>query len=105
MLGPKTELVLQKYTKVPDGMGGFKYVHQSKRKIKGVLIPLPGNERFVTGKIEVYKTHKFFMDYPKGLTVTEKDRFVLGDRTFDIKFVGNPAERNIHLEIELLEIQ
>lgn len=104
MLGPKTNLVLQHYTKVPDGMGGFELVYQCDRKIRGVLISLSGNERFVAGKTEVYRTHKFMMDYPKGLTITEIDKFTLGARKFNIRSVKDPAEQHRHLEIELLEI-
>ncbi len=104
MIGPKTQLVLQKYTEVSDGMGGYTVVYQSKRKMKGVLTSLTGNERMITGKEEVFRTHKFMVDYPLGLTITEKDKFVLGIRTFDIQVVVNPVEQDRHLEIDLLEI-
>lgn len=103
VFGPKTELILQHYTKVPDGMGGYTLVYQSSRKIKGVLISLRGNERFITGKIEVYRTHKFIIDYPIGITITEIDKFTLGARKFDIKVVADPAEAHRHLEIEMKE--
>ena len=104
MLGPKTELVLQHYTEVPDGMGGFELVYQSSRNVKGVLISLPGRERFVAGKTEVFRTHKFMLDYPIGITITEIDKFTLGTRKFDIKSVTDPAEQHRHLELDLLEI-
>lgn len=104
MFGPKIEMVLQKKTSVSDNIGGFTEVWQSKKKIKGVLVPLKGSERMVTRKTEVFATHKFFCDYPKGVTITEKDRFTFGARTFDIKYIGDPAEQHRHLEIELLEI-
>lgn len=104
MLGPKTNLVLQKHTLVSDGMGGYTDTWQAKRKMKGVLISLPGRERFVAGKTEVFRTHKFMVDYPIGLTITEKDKFVLGARKFDIKSVTDPAEQHRHLEIDLLEV-
>ena len=104
VMGPKSTLTLQKYTEVPDGMGGSVWVHQSVRKIKGVLISLSGNERFITGKIEVYRTHQFMVDYPIGLTITEKDKFVLGARKFDIQVVVDPVETHRNLEIDLLEV-
>ena len=102
--GPKTTLVLQKYTLVDDGMGGTTETWQAKRKMKGVLISLSGNERFITGKIEVYRTHQFMVDYPIGLTITEKDKFVLGARKFDIQVVVDPVETHRNLEIDLLEV-
>ena len=104
MIGPKTELVLQKYTLEDDGMGGKVDTWQSKRKVKGVLYPLHGNERFVTGKTEVFRTHKFLMNYPTGITITEIDKFTLGARKFDIQVVVDPMETHRNLEIDLLEI-
>ncbi len=104
MIGPKTVMVLKKWTEVEDGMGGYTWVHQSIRKMKGVLTSLTGNERMITGKEEVFRTHKFMVDYPLGLTITEKDKFVLGIRTFDIQVVANTLEQNIQLQIDLLEI-
>ena len=104
MIGPKITLVLQHYTLVSDGMGGYTKTFQSRRKIKGVLISLSGSERFVTGKTEVFRTHKFAIDYPIGITITEIDKFTLGIRKFNIQVVVNPLEQNIQLEIDLLEI-
>jgi len=104
MMGAKTQLVLQQYTEVSDGMGGVTETWQAKRKIKGVLTPLLGNERMITGKEEVFADYRFTMDYPLGLTITEKDRFILKARKFEIILVVNPAQQDIHLEIKLLEI-
>ena len=104
MIGPKTTLTLQQWTQIPDGMGGFTHIHVNKRKMKGVLVSLTGNERYVTGKEEVFRTHRFMVDFPKGLTITEKDRFTLGIRTFDIQVVANTLEQNIQLQLDLLEI-
>lgn len=105
MLGPKVDnMVLQKYTEVDDLMGGTTVVYRSVRKIKGVLVSLSGRERFVTGKTEVFRTHKFLMDYPIGITITEIDKFTLGARKFDIQVVVDPAETHRHLEIDLLEV-
>ncbi len=104
MIGPKSTMTLQQYTRIPDGMGGFTWVHQSVRKIKGILIPLAGDERLITGKVEVFADFMFAIDYPKGLTITEKDRFVLGIRKFDISLITDPAEQHRHLEIMLEEI-
>ena len=102
--GPKTTLILQRYTLVSDGMGGSTLTYQGRRKVKGVLYPLHGNERFITGKTEVYRTHKFLMDYPIGITITPIDKFALGARKFDIKVVVDPLETHRNLEIDLLEV-
>jgi len=104
MIGPKSTLVLQQYTEVSDTMGGFTVVYQAKRKIKGVLTPLTGDERMITGKTEVFADYMFAMDFPKGISITEKDRFVLGARKFDISLITDPMEQHRHLEIMLEEI-
>ena len=104
VVGPKVTLTLKKYTEVSDGLGGFTIVYQSYRKISGVLIGLSGDERHITGKTEAFASHKFIIDYPLGLTITEKDKFVLKARKFDISLVSNPGEQNRHLEIMLEEI-
>jgi len=104
VMGPKVTLTLKQYTEVSDGMGGVTKTWVNKRKISGVLIGLSGDERHITGKTEVYASHRFVIDYPKNLTITEKDRFVLKAREFGISLVSNPAEQNIHLEIMLEEI-
>lgn len=102
VMGPKTELTLERVTTADDQW--HKETWRQVRKMKGVLIPLPGNERFITGKTEAYRTHKFMVDYPKDLTVTEKDRFTLGSQTFNIKSIVDPVEQHIHLEMDLWEI-
>tara|TARA_Y100000310_G_scaffold317484_1_gene370409 strand:+ start:931 stop:1251 length:321 start_codon:yes stop_codon:yes gene_type:complete len=104
VMGPKTTMALQRYTEVADGMGGSTFTYQAKRKIKGVLTPLLGNERMITGKEEVFADFRFTIDYQKGLTITGKDRFILKARKFDIVLIGNPAQQDIHLEIKLLEV-
>jgi len=104
MIGPKVTLTLKQFSEVSDGMGGVTNLWVNKRKISGVLIGLSGDERHITGKTEVFASHKFIIDYPKNLTITEKDKFVLKTRKFDISLVSNPAEQNRHLEIMLEEI-
>ena len=103
--GPKTELVLQRYTLVPDGMGGSTVTYQGRRNVKGVLMSLSGREQFVTGRTEVFRTHKLVMDFPIGITITEIDKFTLGARKFDIQVVVDAAEQHRHLEIDLLEVK
>lgn len=104
MIGPKAEMVLQQYTEVSDNMGGYTVVYESKRKINGVLLPLTGDERMITGKTEVFADCRFMIDYPIGLTITEKDRFTLKARKFGISLIIDPAEQHRQLEIMLEEI-
>ena len=103
VMGPKTELILERKTIADDQWHTETW--RQVRKMKGVLISLYGNERFITGKTEVFRTHKFLVNYPKDLTITEKDKFTLGARKFNITTIVDPLEQHRHLEIELLEIQ
>jgi len=105
VMGPKIEMTFQQAHLVSDGMGGWTIDGwQPKRKIKGVLIPLTGDERLITGKVEVFADYMFAIDYPKGLTITEKDRFILKARKFGILLITDPMEQHRHLEIKLEEI-
>ena len=105
VMGPKTTMTLQQYTEVADGQGGFTFTYQAKRKIKGVLTPLLGNERMITGKETVFADYMFAIDFQKGISITEKDRFIYGSRVFDIVLISDPAMVHRHLEIKLLEIK
>ena len=59
-------------------------------------------ENVVTGKVAAYSTHVFFCKEPA--SITEKDRFTYGSRTFEIVTIYEPGNMNHHLEIDLLEI-
>lgn len=98
VLGPKTQLILHHYIPVVE------WEYYPIRKVRGVFLPLSGDERFTTRQTTAYRTHKFIMDYPVGFTVTEADIFSLGDRRFDVKAIVDPAEQHRHLEIDLLEL-
>lgn len=95
---------LQRYTRKRDSAGGFEKVWSGMRRIKGTLVAFSAAERLASDKDTVYATHTFYCNSPKGLTITEKHRFVKRERKFDIEFVDDVVERGRHLEIDLLEI-
>jgi len=103
MFGKKKELTLQRLTATTNPIGGQTFSWQSIRRIKGALIPLPAREQMMTGKEDVVADYKFCIDYPIGITITEKDRFVLGTRTFEVVFCLNPAENDVFLVLGLKE--
>ena len=104
MLGHMTKMRLQRYTTIPDGMGGWEESWVDRGYFVGQLSVVSGREIILSDKTTVVSTHKFYIDYPKGdLIPQEKDRFVYNSRIFDVLFVGNPANKNSHLEIELEE--
>lgn len=104
MRGPKTKLTLQRYSEASNGMGGFTHTWSDVKTIKGVLIAISGNERFSTSKETVYISHCFYCDY-FDTAITERDRFLKGNRKFDIELINNVAEMDRNFEIALKEIE
>jgi len=105
--GPKVTLTLQEREETTsDGMGGYTddWTDVVNGKIRGVLTTVSASERFATDKDTLYITHRFFCNKP-GVTVTEKNRFTYGSRTFDIMFPDDLAEKGAFLEIGLKEIK
>ena len=106
--GPKTILTLQTKTVTSDSAGGYSETWADVEDISGVLTRSIGHrfrvmgENVVTGKKAVYSTHTFFCNEPS--SITEKDRFTYGSRTFEIVLIYEPGNMNHHLEIDLLEI-
>ena len=103
-IGRKTRLRLQRYLESRDEYSSVTRLWVNKMYIKGVLVPASGEERLSLDKLTVYGTNKFFCDIPKNETITEKDRFTLGTRTFEIKSIDDPDNGGIRYEILLKEI-
>lgn len=106
MVGKKTTLVLKRITETADAAGGWTEVEATIKTIKGVLSTIRGNERLSADKLTVIQDHYFFMDYPKGYTITEEDKFYNSDdtRIFEIIHINNlGSNRNIRYRITLKE--
>ena len=104
MIGPKTTLTLKRITKTADPAGGWTESEATIKTIKGVLSTIRGNERLSADKLTVIQDYYFFMDYPKGFTVNEKDVFYLSTRSFKIIHINDlGANRNIRYRITLKE--
>ena len=105
MIGPKTKLTLQRKTSDDDGMGGrTEGVLTEIKSIKGVLSTIRGDERLSADKKTVIADYYFYMDYPKGFTITEIDEFYLSTRKFKIIHINNlGANQNRKLKITLKE--
>ena len=93
MIGPKSTLVLSRYTDAADGMGSFTRTWSDLRNIKGVFWTLSGNEMLAYSKITEEISHKFAFNVLKSVTITCKDRLRLGIRLFDIKFIDQNSDR------------
>lgn len=102
-IGPKTELIYYKLTVGKDALSSRTESWTKKRKIIGVLQVLKGNERLADDKVTVVRTHRFYIDPPLEMTVSETEKLMLGDRTFKITHILDPFEQGRHYEIDLLE--
>ena len=104
MIGPKTTLILKRITKTEDPAGGWTETEATIKTIKGVLSTIRGSERLSADKLTTIADFYFFMDYPKGYTVTQTDIFYLGIRKFEIIHINNlGSNRNIRYRITLKE--
>lgn len=104
MIGPKITLILKRITKTADSAGGWTEALSTIKNIKGVLSTIRGNERLSADKKEVIADFYFYMNYPKGFTITEKDLFYYDTRKFKIIYINNlGANKNKRLKITLKE--
>jgi len=108
VIGPQTILTYQTVAETSDGLGGFTEVWTNVGNISGVLTGsrrgLIAKESFKTDKITVESSHTFYCDV-LSFSITEKGRFVLGTRSFDILFVYEPGNCGHHKEIDLREVK
>lgn len=107
MRGPKTELVLQRYTTISDGGGGQTKTWTAKRKIKGVLAFIGVDERVRADKETQQTRFHFWCHSPKGLYITTKDEFSRTGTTFRYRIIYSDdiLERNHLLKIDLIQIK
>lgn len=104
MIGPKVTLELKRWTLTSDGMGGYTSGWAGLRNITGVLSTIRGDERLSADKLTVIQDHNFYIDYPIGITLTEKDEFYYGTRQFKIIYISNVgSNQNLRLRITLKE--
>jgi hypothetical protein len=105
--GPKTTLTLQQVTEANTAFG-VTSTWATEGTISGVLtkhsgVRLSFKELVREDKMTAMKSYTFFCDVTT-YTITEKKRFILGSRIFQILNVYSPGNCNNHLEVELQEI-
>lgn len=106
MIGPKTVLTLKRYTETLSGTGATIKTWSVVKNVTGALVTLSGNERFMALKKAVINTHKFYMNYRSDLSITEKDIFILGARTFEITDTEtDPLGQNRMITCDLWEVK
>lgn len=95
---------LRRWTGTSDGMGGEIFAWAGLRKITDTLSTIKGDERLSADKLTVIASHYFYIDYPIGETITEKDIFVKGTKEYKIKYINNVGHvQNKRLKITLKE--
>lgn len=104
-VGRKVDLTLLQFTDTLTATGTSTRVWSEVRPVRGVFATLNSSERvFLNDKRTVFANYKFYTAYQVGVTITEKDRFKKGSRTFEIIGIDNPGEQNIMLAFNLLEV-
>ena len=103
--GRKIDMQLQRQTSVSDGMGGFTDTWYSVRYLKGSLIFLKAREGYANNVTSTLSTHFFQCDFPKDITVTEKDRLFYSGDIYEIILAEDVSKRGITLYLELKKIR
>ena len=104
MIGKKVTMELRRGIEVSDGMGGVTTTIAGLRNITGVLSTLRGVGRLAADKLTVIADYNFYIDYPIGVEITEKDIFVKGTTEYKIIYINNVgANQDRRLQITLKE--
>jgi len=91
----RNKIVIQEYTDTIDAAGGPTGTWTSFITRFAAVVPLNGNEYFTAQQLGVDVNVRIRMRYDSlSQTITPKHRVLWGVRTFDIKTVINPQERN-----------
>lgn len=95
---------LRKKVETSDDMGNFTITWAGLRHITGILSTIRGSERLSADKLQVIADFYWYIDYPKGIVITEEDIFQYGIRKFKIIYINNlGANQNNNLKITLKE--
>lgn len=102
--GPRVEVSIKTISRVTDGMGGYTNTLSVAETLKGVLLPVRGNEKLLYDKETVLGDYLLFAK--KGtVSPTEFDIIVYGTREFKILFVSTPFMSSKFYVLELEEVK
>lgn len=105
-LGPQTSLIFQTYIETDDDQGSTEKEWMDIATISGSLVSIKGDERFLTDRATLIKTHYFIINSQANFEISSEDRFVNTDDTktyeiIDIMDLGN--NKGADLQLTLLE--
>jgi len=83
--------VIQRYTPVADGMGGFDATWAAVGTVAARLYPqnVRALAESTAGGAQVISETRWFLTLPYGTVITAKDRVKVGSRTWEIVAVNN----------------
>ena len=97
--GPKVSIVIQKVTRISDGMGGYKDVYTTRYTLNAGFSSLTASQRFMAKRESSDITNRVFCPYYSD--ITESDQVVYGGKTYQIETVVDPGQEHKHLELDL----
>lgn len=93
-----TIITIKRKTTADNGIGGKSETWNDHLTILGKIRPLNGNERFSADKVTLYATHRLYCTLAD---ITELDRVVYNNQTYEIKYINNPMNMNRFLQVDL----
>lgn len=91
------KIQIQEKTQVSDGMGGFTETWATVNEVWAAIWPVSAKESRENMRVEANITHNIRIRYRTG--IVHAMRVLFGSRTFEIKGLINPDERNIWLDM------
>jgi SPP1 family predicted phage head-tail adaptor len=92
-------VVIQSELASADGAGGYSLSWNFIATVWASVTPLSGREILAGQRLESRITHRIRMRYRSDITVTSSTRLSWNGRTFNIRAVINPGQRNRWLEL------
>lgn len=90
---------IQRATGVDDGAGSSTETLNKVSAISGRMRPLTGNEILANEKLNLITTHRFYC----AITDVREGDYIydsVKDKLYEVKFVKNPMEMDVHFEID-----
>ena len=97
-------IAIQEQSATSDGMGGQSLSWSNvsgMATVPAAIWPVSSKERIESLKLELQITHKIRIRYRSG--ITSKNRLVFGSRIFNIISILNHDEKNIQLDLLVVE--
>ena len=98
-----TQATWERYTRTPDGGGGFTKAWVSQGAINIILLPASSAERMQADRLQTEITHIAYFLYDDASTITTKDRIVFDSRNFNVVEFLSIAEGDMWVKARMME--